>query len=439
MSLRHSKQWLVLLQTERRAVGLDVFLVPERCRIVRSSLRLLGVDAGHAGSIAGGSVSLRFEPVSAATGVVGVLELEYTGDAPVVAGIEWLVEGSVDARAFSYALEVEALVDLGLVLAGDKEVEVTPVPWEAALRMIGEPVDVVVKSGSQPPSIAAIDPGQEVFALRRTALLRDEAARRFFFELDDATLGPAVDPGRQELFEGANEALAQRVIDRAGVGDRYVPAWEESDLFSKRMCAVSSFVRTLMEVHLDERAWPGVTEWAFTRFATECLCAGHTDPDVHERFKAHGAPNGELFFSFAELGLTCVSLEIDPAFWSQHLGTMVLAAHLYAEHGWARNAHGRVVYAFRRERRFPLKRLRALHASYRPPLGEAPEIFFEDRFTNLMSKALPVPKQQNPPEKKRDLLHKVELRRQRTHLVNESQARSFFSAFPFFKAPLDLR
>jgi predicted GNAT family acetyltransferase len=68
-----------------------------------------------------------------------------------------------------------------------------------------------------------------------------------------------VDDARRELFEGVGEMLALRVLDRASVGATYVPMWVEDEGLAQRLRVVSTFLRTLMEAHLAERALPGVT------------------------------------------------------------------------------------------------------------------------------------------------------------------------------------
>ncbi|NOT31230.1 MAG: hypothetical protein HOP15_12355 [Planctomycetes bacterium] len=434
---QHLRQWLVLLKADVTVSGLQLEFVPERSRVLRVGLRHMPSAVRYRAQVEGRVVSIRFPPVSAGRGLVGLLDVVYSGDAPLISAIEWRADPVRPEHPFSVMLEVEHLLDLGLVLArGDEHQDVAPVPWEMASLMHGDEIGFVAASDAVASTSSAAAGSN--YAVRREAQAMDEAARRFFFALDDATLGPDVDAGRRELIESVTETLVWRVRERASVGDRYVPKWEPSDRRTRRLIVVSAFVRTLMETHLEERVHPRIVEWAFLRFATECLSATHLDPDWHRRLLSHGAPAGELFFSFAELALACIELDIDRSHWERHLPILVRTAHAYAEHAGVRNSLGRYIYLFRENRRFPLRRLQAIDRNYHLPSRVPSALFLEDRFTSLLSKALSVPPQDPVPEKARDLVHTANFRRQRTALVHAKQAREFFGSIELFQKPLVL-
>lgn len=434
---RHLRQWLVLLKADVTVSGLQLEFVPERSRVLRVGLRHMPSDARYRAQVEGRAVSIRFPPVSAGGGLVGLLDVEFSGDAPLISAIDWRADPVRPEHPFSLMLEVEPLLDLGLVLArGDEHQDCAPVPWEVASLMHGEGIGFAAAGDSVAPlSSAAVG---NVYAVRREAQAMDEAARRFFFALDAATLGPDVDEDRRELIESVTETLVWRVRERASVGDRYVPKWEPSERRSRRLIVVSAFVRSLMETHLEERVHPGIVEWAFLRFATECLSATHMDPDWNSRLLSHCAPAGELFFSFAELALACIELNIDRTHWEHHLPILVRSAHAYAEHAGVRNSLGRYLYVFRENRRFPLRRLQAIERSYHVPSRVPGTLFLEDRFTSLLSKALGGPPPDPVPEKARDIVHVATFRRQRTALVHAKQAREFFGSIELFQRPLVL-
>lgn len=433
----HLRQWFVFLKADVSVSGLELELVPERSRVLRVSLRHVPSVSRYRARLEGHSVSIRFPAVSAVHGLVALLDVVYSGDAPLISAIEWRADRVDPERPFSVMLEVEPLLDLGLVLArGDEHQDVAPVPWELASLLHGEEIGFIDTSDSMTPSSSAAAGG--IYTIRREAQAMDEAARRFFFALDDATLGPDVDGERRELIESVTEMLVWRVRERASVGDRYVPKWEPSDRRTRRLIVVSAFVRTLMETHLEERVHPGIVEWAFLRFATECLSATHLDPGLHGRLLSHGAPAGELFFGFTELALACIELDIDRTHWERHLPVLVRTAHAYAEHAGVRNSLGRYVYLFRENRRFPLGRLQTIARSYHVPARVPSTLFLEDRFTSLLAKALAVPPQDPVPEKARDIVHTASFRRQRTALVHAKQARDFFASIELFQKPLAL-
>jgi hypothetical protein len=429
------RQWIVLLRAGAGVSGLDVGLVPKRSHLRRATLRRLESPNTYPASLTGRVAAFELREEDVGELFVGVLEVEYFGDAPQVAEIAWRTSG--DATPVSYLVDVAPLIELGLVSPSEAKLEHLRVVWGLALRLFGEPVGGKTRDAAE-FATSFNQRASQAYRHRREVQEKDERARRFFLALDLATLGPDLDEEWRTLVADLNEYLTWRVEVRASVGGTDVPVWESSERMTQRLRVMSSFLRGLMAVHLDESVAPGVTEWAFVRFATDSLAVTHWDEEKHDLLLSHGAPDSELFFNFAELALACLDDGIDAPHWERSLPALARAAHVYAEHGAEKNGDGRYVYAYREDRRFPLARIREIDEHYQLPAAVSAKEFFEDRFTSLVAQALPVAKAAPSSQRARGVRHRARFVRQVTRTPSAHAFEKLLASMKLFDAPLVL-
>lgn len=432
-----SREWLVLIGNHPSVSALDLAFVPPRSRLRSVELEnLLEPGSSVGGELRDKLVTVLLPGVHKGF-FVGLLRVTYEEDAPLIAEGVWESDDAEDPKGgFRYAIPIDLFAQGGLVgpsASGIKELPVSLIRylWQGLLAPHAIPLGLIRPEDRGRFFERHLAAGENIFALRRTAMDCDNRTRQFFLGLDAGTLASEVPEVWRNIAAGVNSRLAVRVDVRAMLGrDRQVPVFARSARFATSLQQASMFVQTLIITHLYDSG-SDLVDWAFTRFAVEGLAVTHPRAVEHGLLQSHGAPDGEAFFRFAELALACIDHGIHSDFWQRHLGTLVRTAHVYAEHGGELNASGRRIYSYRENRRFPTNRLRVLGGLYQVPQRQAPLEFLEDRFTSLLAQALDLTG--STPVDTRPLRHEATFEPQDTDRELADRALAFFDETGLFR------
>lgn len=400
-----TRRWLVMLPSAADLTAVHVVLTPMRSIV--DGVRLVRLDRSgreFVGQGRMGMMTLEFGDLRIDDKYLGELVVSYQEDAPQIAEIAWEWTGSVPPQNPGFALPLDhggypsaaEVQDFGAVTV---KTEVSS-SEEALLRSVllrlleqlGIPITLVTK-GERKRFFEKYETRLgDIHVHRRMAMEMDERARRFFLALDVGTMAPDLPEEWRENLQFVNVELATRVEMRALFGrSGCVPLFQPSNRLNAALREVSTFVQGLVLTHLHDPAEPKLFEWAFQRFAMDRIAVTHPDPVLHALLQSHGAPNGEAFFRFAELALTCIGERIHRSFWIERLEALARLAHAYAEYGSARDEKGTYVYAYREGRRFPARRLGELEGLYARPAKVTDEhwlLRLEDLFTSMVSEAI---------------------------------------------------
>ncbi len=384
----------MILGGQPRVSGLAAAFVPERCQLQAVRLAFFGGDV-IVGSVERGLALVEFPVLPVKGGVGGILEIDYSEDAPLPARMGWASPDPASADAFGLAIPLDVFAQAGLVSLGNPGAQSQEIPkalldylWQSLLGDSAFRVEILPDDGGTllRRFIARFP---DLFVTRREAMEMEERARRFFLALDVGTLAPGVPSEWKGVMTSVSGRLASRIRVRSIVGKDRVPVWPRSRRFAAQLQVASMFVQSLIVTHLYGAGGADLLDWAFTRFSIDKLAVTHPREIQHKMLQSHGAPDGIAFFRFAELALACIDHGVHPAFWRKHLGDLARTAHVYAEHGAELVSSGEYVYAYREGRRFPAERLRQLRAQYVEPAAVDKRVpFFEDKFTSMLHQAL---------------------------------------------------
>lgn len=263
-------------------------------------------------------------------------------------------------------------------------------------------------------ALDAIRP-EDVLRFRKRSIAERELAAAFFFDLDKDTDPRFACEEVRAAVDDLGYALDARLEARRFVGKDAVPQFDRlENPLPQRLEVISKLMVSLVDIHLNAI---DLFDWAFELFATDRLANVDRDPGIHASLLSCGAPDGTLFFQFAELGLCAIDHDVHPQFWMERLPTFVRAAHVFAEHGSAMTAAEFPLspgdYSFTEGRFYPRCRLQELREEYAGDHRQAASLreYLEDRLTSIVATALHCPGGKAPCVRTRPLLHRAELRK----------------------------
>lgn len=434
--------WVVAIGKRANVRSLLVAFGPVRTRIVSAQLAsdldedpfVVAKPRADAPRI----IELPTTPHDVVPSSVVYLHVDFIDEAPQIVDIAWTAT-TLERKSTSAALPIDVLLRGGLVDDSNSFSRALSSPHVLSfwLEDYGVPVSFLSTAESEAflathRATTYTDPFTQqtgdIYAMRRLAVEIDQRARSFFYMLDLGAMADGLPPEWTAVVQHVNTRLALRITQRSMLGRRQaeepryrVPVWPRSRRFARHLHEVSIYVRTLILTHFPEHALSEsrgaarTFEWALLRFATDKLSISHPDPRIHADLQSHGAPDGEGFFRLAELAFACIEHEIDSSFWFEHLNALVLAAHVYGEHGAdlvrvdeARDLAGgeapryvrQYVYKFDENRRYPRRRLAYVCSQYGSPSPSSPSPTpgskawrkrvrkLENRFTSMLGQAL---------------------------------------------------
>lgn len=317
------RRWTAQVRTATESRGLALVFAGTRTRIL--AVRVRSGEEEFQGVPERSVLRLRWPPKTLAQGAIVELEIEFTGESPLIARAIWIAERS--------GRKPDGILPDWLTIPTEVQPELQYL-WEAEVLKRSVHVQVLDEPQTAMLLRTAASTSASLHDERRRANEIDARVRAFFADLDERTDLGAVLPELADSIDLVSGILFQRIEIRSAYGIAgEVPIFDpEPEEHLDDLEAISSIFVELHGQHLVLDDGTDLMSWAFEQFCIDSAAVFHHDPLIHEQMASMGAPNGSEFFKFAELAFTCVENGVDAVFWEPHLLALVRAAHSFAEH-----------------------------------------------------------------------------------------------------------